>query len=100
MVINRKKTGELFWAQQTITSIRDESRHLTHFVSVSQDITELRKKQEQEQEFQLQLACHVQQRFYAAAPVVSGFDIGGSAHPATKPEETILISSSWRMVRF
>jgi PAS domain S-box-containing protein len=41
MVVNRKKTGELFWAQQTITSLRDESGHLTHFVSVSQDITEL-----------------------------------------------------------
>jgi PAS domain S-box-containing protein len=80
MVINRKKTGELYWAQQTITSMRDESGHLTHFVSVSQDITELRKKQEQQ--FQLQLARDVQQRFYAAAPLVSGFDIGGSAHPA------------------
>ena len=80
MVINRKKTGELYWAQQTITSIRDESGHSTHFVSVSQDITELRKKQEQE--FQLQLARDVQQRFYAAPPVISGFDIGASAHPA------------------
>ena len=80
MVINRKKTGELYWAQQTITSMRDETGRLTHFVSVSQDITELRKKQEQE--FQLQLARDVQQRFYAAAPVVPGFDIGGSAHPA------------------
>jgi PAS domain S-box-containing protein len=80
MVINRKKTGELYWAQQTITSMRDESGHLTHFVSVSQDITEIRKKQEQE--FQLQLARAVQQRFYPAAPVVAGFDIGASAHPA------------------
>ncbi|HEV8048015.1 MAG TPA: SpoIIE family protein phosphatase [Terriglobales bacterium] len=80
MVINRKKTGELYWAQQTITSMRDEAGHLTHFVSVSQDVTELRKKQEQE--FQLQLARDVQQRFYAAAPVISGFDIGGSANPA------------------
>jgi PAS domain S-box-containing protein len=80
MVINRKKTGELFWAQQTITSMRDESGRLTHFVSVSQDITELRKKQEQE--FQLQLARDVQQRFYATAPLIAGFDIGGSAHPA------------------
>lgn len=80
MVINRKKTGELYWAQQTITSMRDKSGHLTHFVSVSQDITELRKKQEQE--FQLQLARDVQQRLYAAAPVVLGFDIGASAHPA------------------
>src|SRR6202158_6160194 len=80
MVINRKKTGELYWAQQTITSMRNESGHLTHFVSVSQDITELRQKQEQE--FQLQLARDVQQRLYAAPPVVSGFDIGASAHPA------------------
>src|ERR1700677_4878365 len=80
MVINRKKTGELYWAQQTITSMRDKSGRLTHFVSVSQDITELRQKQEQE--FQLQLARDVQQRFYAAAPVVPGFDIAGSAHPA------------------
>jgi PAS domain S-box-containing protein len=80
MVINRKKTGELYWAQQNITSIRDRGGLLTHFVSVSQDITELRKKHEQE--FQLQLARAVQQRFYAAAPKVSGFDIGASAHPA------------------
>ncbi len=80
MLINRKKTGELYWAQQTITSMRDEAGYLTHFVSVSQDITELRKKQEQE--FQLQLARDVQQRFYAAAPVIAGFDIGASAHPA------------------
>jgi PAS domain S-box-containing protein len=80
MVINRKKTGELYWAQQTITSMRDKSGHLIHFVAVSQDITELRKKREQE--FQLQLAHDVQERFYAAPPVVSGFDIGASAHPA------------------
>jgi PAS domain S-box-containing protein len=80
MVINRKKTGELYWTQQTITSMRDESGCLTHFVSVSQDVTELRKKQEQE--FQLQLARDVQQRLYAAPPVASGFDIGASAHAA------------------
>jgi phosphoserine phosphatase RsbU/P len=82
MVINRKKTGELYWAQQTITSMRDKSGRLTHFVSVSQDITELRQKQEQG--FQLQLARDVQQRLYAALPVVSGFDIGASAHPANE----------------
>jgi len=80
MVINRKKTGELYWTQQTVTSMRDESGHLTHFVSVSQDITEVRKKQEQE--FQLQLARDVQQRFYAAPPAIPGFDVGASAHPA------------------
>jgi PAS domain S-box-containing protein len=80
MIINRKKSGELYWAQQTITSMRDESGHLTHFVSVSQDITQVRKKEEQE--FQLQLAREVQQHFYAHPPAVSGFSIGASAHPA------------------
>lgn len=81
MVINRKKTGEIYWAQQTITSMRDERGQLTHFVSVSQDITDFRKQQEQE--FQLQLARAVQQRFYAAPPpLLPGFDIGASAHPA------------------
>jgi PAS domain S-box-containing protein len=80
MVINRKKTGELYWAQQIITSMPDDSGQQVYFLSVSQDITEVRKKQEQE--FQLQLAHDVQQRFYAVPPVVSGFDIGASAHPA------------------
>jgi PAS domain S-box-containing protein len=64
MVINRKKSGELYWGQQAITPIRDESGHLTQFVSVLRDITELRKKQEQE--FQLQLARDVQKQFYPA----------------------------------
>jgi PAS domain S-box-containing protein len=80
MIINRKKTGELYWVQQTITSILGDSGHRAYFVSVSQDVTEVRKKQEQE--FQLQLAHDVQQHFYAIPPVVPGFDIGASAHPA------------------
>jgi PAS domain S-box-containing protein len=80
MVINRKRNGELYWAQQTITGMRSANGNLTNFVSVSQNITESRKTREQE--FQLQLARDVQQRFYAATPVLSGFDIGASAHPA------------------
>jgi phosphoserine phosphatase RsbU/P len=80
MVINRKKTGELYWARQSITSMRDDTGRVTHFFSVSQDITELKKKQEQE--FQLQLARAVQQRLYTAPPLLLGFDIGASAHPA------------------
>jgi phosphoserine phosphatase RsbU/P len=80
MIINRKKSGELYWAQQTITSMQDDFGKQVYFVSVSQDITGVRKKQEQE--FQLQLAHDVQQRFYAIPPAVPGFDIGASAHPA------------------
>jgi PAS domain S-box-containing protein len=80
MIINRKKSGELYWAQQTITPIREQGGNLTHFVSVQQDITELRKQEEQE--FQLRLARKVQQQFYGSAPTVAGFDIGGASYPA------------------
>jgi hypothetical protein len=74
-------------APRTLVDAFEEERkwfskraHLLREPKDVSDITELRKKQEQE--FQLQLARDVQQRFYAAAPVISGFDIAGSAHPA------------------
>ncbi len=79
MVINRRKTGELNWSQQTITPMHDKAGRLSHFVSVSRDVTEIKKKEEQE--FQLQLARDVQRRFYAPPPLVSGFDIGAASHP-------------------
>jgi phosphoserine phosphatase RsbU/P len=80
MVINRRKTGELYWSQQMITPMQDEAGRLSHFVSVSQDVTVLKIKEEQE--FQLQLARDVQCRFYAPPPKLSsGFDIGAASHP-------------------
>jgi PAS domain S-box-containing protein len=80
MIINRKKSGELYWAQQTITGVHEPGGNLTHFVSVLQDITELRKQEEHE--FQLRLARKVQQQFYVSAPVTPGFDIGAASCPA------------------
>ena len=38
---NRKKSGECYWTEQTITSIRDAAGEITHFVSVHKDLTEL-----------------------------------------------------------
>jgi PAS domain S-box-containing protein len=40
-VRNRKKTGELYWAQQTITPVRENNGDITHYVSVLEDITDL-----------------------------------------------------------
>lgn len=80
-LVNRKKSGELYWTEQTITGIKDSTGGITHFVSVLKDITELRKQQEQE--FQLRLAREVQQRFYTGAAIrVAGFDIASAAYPA------------------
>lgn len=80
---NRKKTGELYWTEQTITPIKDSSGGITHFVSVHKDITEFRKQQEQD--VQLRLGREVQQRFYARTAIcVPGFEIASGAHPAAE----------------
>lgn len=79
-IINRKKSGELCWTEQSITPIRDQAGDLTHFCSVMHDITGFQKKQEQE--VQLRLARDVQRQFYATPPEVPGFDIAAAAFPA------------------
>ncbi len=82
-IVNRKKSGELYWTEQTITPIKDSLGAITHFVSVHKDITELRKKQEQE--VQLRLARNVQQRFYVGEAIrTAGFDIASAAYPAAE----------------
>lgn len=79
-LINRRKNGEHFWAEQTITPMKNPLGTITHFVSVVKDMTGARTNQEQQ--VQLRLARQVQQRFYRAAVLVPGFDIAASAHPA------------------
>jgi len=81
-IINRKKDGELYHAEQTVTPIRTDTGELTHFVSVARDMTERRKAQEQETE--LRLASQVHRRLFPQAwPRVHGLDIAGEALPAT-----------------
>ncbi|MBN1568154.1 MAG: SpoIIE family protein phosphatase [Acidobacteria bacterium] len=78
---NRKKNGEIFFAEQTITPMKDSNGAITHFVTVIKDVTELRKLQEQQ--FQINLARAVQQQFYRMPPPkVDGFDMAGAAFPA------------------
>jgi PAS domain S-box-containing protein len=40
---NRKKCGEIYWEDASISPIRDESGETTHFVAVKEDITERKK---------------------------------------------------------
>jgi len=79
-VMNRKKTGELYWAQQTITPMQEANGEITHYVSVLKDITDLLEKKEQEAK--LDLVRVVQQKFYETRAAVPGFDIAGAALPA------------------
>jgi PAS domain S-box-containing protein len=80
-IANRKKSGEIFYAEQTITPMWGPMGNITHFVTVIKDVTELRKMQAQE--LQMSLARAVQQQFYSMPPpVIEGFDIAGAAFPA------------------
>jgi sigma-B regulation protein RsbU (phosphoserine phosphatase) len=60
--------------------MRDGDQKITHFISVLRDVTDLREQQKQE--FHLQLAKEIQQRFYATAVSLPGFDIAGVAYSA------------------
>lgn len=80
-ITNRKKSGEVFFAEQTITPMRDSTGAITHFVTVIKDVTDLRKLQEQQ--FQMSLARAVQQQLYRMPPPkVDGFDLAGVSYPA------------------
>lgn len=43
---NRAKSGELYWSMDTLSPICDDEGRVTHFVSTSEDCTELRKAQD------------------------------------------------------
>ena len=79
-IINRKKSGELFWSEQTISPIKDQARATSHYVSVMKDMTALRKKHEQD--FHMTLAREIQQRYYDRTASLPGFDIAAAAYPA------------------
>lgn len=81
VLINRKKDGGEYCAEQTITPMRDSRGTITNFVSVVKDITERRRREEQDLE--LRLAASIQQRLYPAAPPrVDGFDLAAATMPA------------------
>jgi phosphoserine phosphatase RsbU/P len=80
-IANRKKSGEIFFAEQTITPMWSAAGTITHFVTVIKDVTELRKLQEQQ--LQMNLARAVQQQFYSVVPPqIDGFELAGAAFPA------------------
>ncbi len=81
-IINKKKNGENYWTEQTITPMKDEAGNITNYVSVLKDITDL--KQKQEQEFQLRIAQELQHRLYKANISVPGFDIAGATYSAVE----------------
>jgi PAS domain S-box-containing protein len=42
---NKAKSGELFWLSSTVCPVHDQLGEITHFISISEDITDARKKE-------------------------------------------------------
>lgn len=80
-ITDKKKNGDIFFAEQTITPMKDASGKIINYVSLLRDITEQRKQQEQQS--QMELARSVQQHFYQSPPPpIPGFEIMGASFPA------------------
>jgi PAS domain S-box-containing protein len=45
-LLNKKKSGELFWEQASVAPVRDARGKITHYVSVKEDITERKATEE------------------------------------------------------
>jgi two-component system cell cycle sensor histidine kinase/response regulator CckA len=52
VLANRKKSGEIFYAEKSITPVRDSEGKITHFISNDRDITERRRLEAQLQQAQ------------------------------------------------
>ncbi|MEI8340462.1 MAG: PAS domain S-box protein [Verrucomicrobiota bacterium] len=61
-IVNRRKDGNLYTEEMTITPIRDSKGETTHFVNVKQDITERKLAEKALHEAHLQLENRVQER--------------------------------------
>jgi sigma-B regulation protein RsbU (phosphoserine phosphatase) len=79
--VNRKKDGSLWHGEQTVTPMRDTQGQVTHFVSVTKDMTERRLLLEQESA--MRVAGIIQQRLYpTVTPPCPGLDVAGAVFPA------------------
>ncbi len=79
--INRRKNGDLYRAEQTITPIRDSEGRIEHFVSVMKDVTD--RIRAEQHEIEMRYASAVQRRLYPlSAPVIAGLDIAAATFPA------------------
>lgn len=61
-LLNRKKTGELFWVETTISSIKNQAGEITQFLAVQEDISEQKRLEAEILRYTTQLEKMVEER--------------------------------------
>lgn len=80
-IVDRRKSGELYLSNQTITPLKTPDGSISHLVSIARDVTEVRKAAAVEHS--LRLARQVQRRLFPTSPPkVDGLDVWGVSLPA------------------
>jgi sigma-B regulation protein RsbU (phosphoserine phosphatase) len=78
--INRKPSGALYHAEQTITPMITTTGSISHFVSVLRDMTDRRLFEEQQ--IELRLAASIQRKLLPQQPPqLEGWELAGSVVP-------------------
>ena len=103
ILANRKKNGEIFFAEKTITPLRDAEGKITHFISNDRDITERRRLETQLQQAQKmdaigKLAGGVAHDFNNLLMVISAYaelmlDSVAPEHPLRRNVQEIMTAS-------
>ncbi len=103
ILANRKKNGEIFFAEKTITPLRDAEGNITHFISNDRDITERRRLETQLQQAQKmdaigKLAGGVAHDFNNLLMVISAYaelmlDSLAPEHPLRRNVQEIMTAS-------
>lgn len=70
---NKKKDGELYWEQASISPVRNGQGEIAHFVAVKEDVTERRQAQEKLRRSEEQLRLVLD----SAAEAIYGIDLAG-----------------------
>ena len=80
---NYRKNGEPFWNELLIAPVRDEVGKLTHYIGIQNDVTELRRAEEERHE--LEIAKQIQLSLLPKGPLrLDGVEVAGICLPANQ----------------
>ncbi|MBF0387259.1 MAG: PAS domain S-box protein [Candidatus Omnitrophica bacterium] len=82
---NKKKNGELYWEDASITPVRNEKGETTHYVAVKEDITERKAAEEQLKLMKKSLDESQAQLFQTSKLATLGEMSTGLAHEINQP---------------